>query len=91
MAIEGFKELSDNDLENVSGGAVTTPHKTTNEEIINYINTVWGRVPQDIRSAIFDALNTAGRKAACSLAEKLIKRAKLDWAKPMVDYLKNQI
>lgn len=58
--------LEDEQLENVTGGA-------SNEAIIKAINELYGFIPGEIRTAIIGALNTVGKKAAKSLAEKFAK------------------
>ena len=73
-------ELKDTELSKVNGGM-------TISEIKDAYNSLWGKVPSEIRSSIIEALETKGSKAAFALGEKLLKD--MDWALPMLDYLKN--
>ena len=69
--------LKDEVLEKVTGGF-------TDSEIIENINKLYGKLPEEIRNAIIDALNKKGRKAAKAVASKLLNNS-YDWAKPIID------
>ena len=72
-------ELNDNQLQKVSGGM-------SEQEIVDAINTKYRQLPEEIRDKIIEAIDKYGKKAARSLAEKLIKD--YDWAKPLLDLFK---
>ena len=64
-------ELTEEELEEVAGGTMTTQEKI--EFVKENIPKFYGFVPEEIRTAIISAYENYGKHAARSLAQKIIK------------------